>query len=269
MPTSDSKRPKIEITQLAKTFEQNHGRLLKVIDGLDLTVYEGEFVCLLGPSGCGKSTCLNMIGNVDMPTKGEIYINGELLQPGERPARVGFVFQSPRLIPWKAVLKNVRFSLESDGSIPKEEWNKRAERALELVGVADFKENWPNQLSGGMQTRVAIARALAINPEIILMDEPFSSLDEITGRRMRSELLSIWERLRPTVVFITHDMLEAVFLADRVVLLTPRPMKVYTSFAIDVPRPRSYSDEALFHVQKKVLESFEQMWRETETPSGG
>jgi ABC-type nitrate/sulfonate/bicarbonate transport system ATPase subunit len=262
-------RPKIEIRHLQKVFDQNIGSPLTVIEDLNLQVGEGEFVCLLGPSGCGKSTLLNMIGNVDTPTKGEIRINGELLRQGGKPARIGFVFQSPRLIPWKTAWSNVRFSLESDGSIPRAEWDGRVEKALDLVGVAGFKDAFPSQLSGGMQTRVAIARALAIGPEIILMDEPFSSLDEITGRRMRGELLAIWERVRPTVVFITHDMLEAVFLAEQVVLLTPRPMRVYATFPIEVPRPRSYVDEALFQVQREVLESFERMCAEAEMAHSG
>lgn len=257
-------QPKIEIRHLQKVFEQNNGPPLTVIQDLNLQVHEGEFLCLLGPSGCGKSTCLSMIGNVEPPTRGDILINGQRLQPGGKPARIGFVFQSPRLIPWKTAWSNVRFSLESDGNVPRRGWDDRVRNALELVGVGSFRDAYPNQLSGGMQTRVAIARALAIDPEIILMDEPFSSLDEITGRRMRSELLSIWERVRPTIVFITHDMLEAVYLAEKVVLLTPRPMRVYASLPIEVPRPRSYTDEALFQAQREVLEIFERMCEEAE-----
>jgi ABC-type nitrate/sulfonate/bicarbonate transport system ATPase subunit len=268
MTTAVTTQPKIAIRHLQKTFAQNNGAALTVIQDLNLDVAAGEFVCLLGPSGCGKSTLLSMIGNVDAPTKGEIYVNGELLRPGSTAPRIGFVFQSPRLVPWKTTWSNVRFSLETDGTIPRSEWDDRVGETLELVGVAGFKDAYPSQLSGGMQTRVAIARALAIRPEIILMDEPFSSLDEITGRRMRAELLDIWERVRPTVVFITHDMLEAVFLAERVVLLTPRPMSVYATFDIDVPRPRSYMDEALFEVQREVLATFERMCDEAEAPSG-
>jgi ABC-type nitrate/sulfonate/bicarbonate transport system ATPase subunit len=252
-------QPKIDIRHLAKSFPQSDGRSLAVIEDLNLQVAAGEFVSLLGPSGCGKSTALNMIGNIDPPTKGEIFVNGQALKLGSKAVRIGFVFQSPRLIPWKSIEKNVRFGLESDGTIPRDEWTDRVQAALELVGVADFRKAFPSQLSGGMQTRVAIARALAMDPEIILMDEPFSSLDEITGRRMRGELTAIWERLHPTIVFITHDMLEAVFLSQRVVLLTPRPMRVYTTFAIDAPRPRSYTDETLFRMQTEVLESFEGM----------
>jgi ABC-type nitrate/sulfonate/bicarbonate transport system ATPase subunit len=186
------------------------------------------------------------------------------VEPGDNRARIGFVFQSPRLIPWKTVAANVRFSLETDRSTPSSEWDRRVAEVLHLVGVGDFQHAYPNQLSGGMQTRVAIARALATEPEIILMDEPFSSLDEITGRRLRSELLSICDRLKPTVVFITHDMLEAVYLAERVVLLTPKPMSVYAEVPVSVPRPRSYTDESLFAVQKHVLARFEAMCDEAE-----
>jgi ABC-type nitrate/sulfonate/bicarbonate transport system ATPase subunit len=260
-------QPKISVRHLEKAFPRRDGQPLLVIQDLSLDVAPGEFLCLLGPSGCGKSTLLNMIGNVDQPTRGEVVVDGVPLRPGGATPRIGFVFQSPRLVPWKTTWSNVRFSLETDGTLPKAEWDDRVREALALVGVAGFETAYPSQLSGGMQTRVAIARALAIRPDIILMDEPFSSLDEITGRRMRAELLDIWERVRPTVVFITHDMLEAVFLAERVVLLTPRPMSVYATLTVDVPRPRSYMDEKLFDVQRTVLETFERMCAEAETPA--
>ncbi|MBI3078388.1 MAG: ABC transporter ATP-binding protein [Deltaproteobacteria bacterium] len=249
---------KIEVRGLAKSYTGPGGSLV-VFQDLGFTVKAGEFLCLLGPSGCGKSTCLNILGNVDEPTEGEVLINGRPLVRGVRSARTGFVFQAPRLIPWKSVGRNVQFSLESDATLPREAWAQQVQRVIELVGLKGFEHAFPNQLSGGMQTRAAIARALAIEPEILLMDEPFSNLDEITARRLRGELLGIWEKTGLTVVFVTHDLFEAVYLADRVVLLTSRPMRLYSEEIVDVPRPRSYSDDRLFEAQRRILQSFERL----------
>lgn len=247
---------KIEVRHLSKSYA-TAGSSLLIFQDLSFSVGAGEFLCLLGPSGCGKSTCLNILGNVDEPTGGEVLINERPLARKVRSARTGFVFQAPRLIPWKTVWKNVLFSLESDASLPRESWRAQAQRVIDLVGLKGFEHSFPNQLSGGMQTRAAIARALAVEPEILLMDEPFSNLDEITARRLRGELLGIWEKTGLTVVFVTHDLFEAVFLADRVILLTNRPMRLYAEEIVDVPRPRSYSDERLFEAQRWILQRFE------------
>ncbi|HLC25237.1 MAG TPA: ABC transporter ATP-binding protein [bacterium] len=245
---------KISLRNVRKDFRKGDGTDLTAIANLSFDVYEGEFLCLLGPSGCGKSTCLGLLGRIDTPSGGEIRFSGQ-----RDSYKIGFVFQSPRLLPWKTIWKNVRFSLESQKPFPRQEWNERAAKAIELVGLNGFEGCFPHQLSGGMQIRGAIARALALEPEVLLLDEPFSNLDEITAKKVRKELLSIWRRLGMTIVFITHDLHEAVFLADRILLLTPRPMSLFNEFMITVPRPRSYSEPDLFEAETQIARAFEAM----------
>jgi NitT/TauT family transport system ATP-binding protein len=194
-----------------------------------------EFVCLVGPSGCGKSTLLRLMAGLLQPTRGQVCLGG---QPLDGPRRqVGVVFQKANLMPWRSVRDNVVLPLELAG-VPREQALQRAEALIQLVGLAGFERARPRNLSGGMEQRVAIARALVHDPEILLLDEPFGALDAMTRERMSAELLRIWEASRKTVVMVTHNIQEAVFLADRVLVLTPRPGRVRAAFDIPLSRPR-------------------------------
>ncbi|MBP2303519.1 ABC transporter ATP-binding protein [Azospirillum picis] len=203
---------------------------------LALTARPGEFVALLGPSGCGKTTLLNLLSGFLPPDSGRITIDGETVTP-EMPA-LGYAFQSPQLFPWLNVLDNVRFGLRMAGRLPDTEQRDKAMAALALVGLEAAAGKFPHQLSGGMQQRVALARALVLEPRLLLMDEPFAALDAITRATLNEELLRLCGRLGQTVLFITHDVEEAVFLADRVVLLGIAPAGIHSELAIDLPRPR-------------------------------
>ena len=215
---------------------------MTVLDGVSLNIAHGEFVTLLGPSGCGKTTLLRMIGGLTEPTSGEIRISGRTSSEAQASKELGFVFQEPSLLPWRTVSRNVRLSLEvnrqnGSGGQP------RIDDLLRLVGLERYAEYYPNQLSGGMIQRVALARALAVGASLLLMDEPFGSLDEITRESMRYELLRVWELDRKTVVFVTHSIAEAVTLSDRVVTLSSQPGRVRAVTHIDLPRPRLRSME--------------------------
>ena len=244
--------PKITIRNLTKYHDQNDKRL-HVINDLSLSIGKGEFLSIVGPSGCGKSTLLSIIAGLEKKYSGTVDM--ESVPKG----RVSFVFQSPRLLPWHNVKNNVKFSLEATKVFPREKWEEKASHVLSIVGLLGFEKAYPNQLSGGMQTRVAIARALATEPEVLLMDEPFSSLDEITARSLRRELLSIWEKTGTTIVFVTHDINEAVFLADRILLLTARPARLHKEIAIDVKRPRTYTNPILVKYEAELLAALEEV----------
>ncbi|SMH61673.1 ABC transporter ATP-binding protein [Azospirillum agricola] len=207
-----------------------------VFRSLALSARPGEFVALLGPSGCGKTTLLNLLSGFLPPSSGRITIDGETVTP-EMPA-LGYVFQSPQLFPWLDVLDNVRFGLRMAGRLPDAEQRDKAMAALALVGLEAAAGKFPHQLSGGMQQRVALARALVLEPRLLLMDEPFAALDAITRATLNEELLRLCGRLGQTVLFITHDVEEAVFLADRVVLLDIAPAGIHSELAIDLRRPR-------------------------------
>ncbi|MCP1613304.1 NitT/TauT family transport system ATP-binding protein [Azospirillum lipoferum] len=209
---------------------------LPMFRSLTLSARPGEFVALLGPSGCGKTTLLNLLSGFLPPDSGRITIDGETVTP-EMPA-LGHVFQSPQLFPWLDVLDNVRFGLRMAGRLPDAEQRDKAMAVLSLVGLEAAAGKFPHQLSGGMQQRVALARALVLEPRLLLMDEPFAALDAITRATLNEELLRLCGRLGQTVLFITHDVEEAVFLADRVVLLGIAPAGIHSELAIDLPRPR-------------------------------
>lgn len=249
---------KIEVRDLTKRFRLADGTTLDVIGGLGCDVAEGEFVSILGPSGCGKSTFLNILAGIEEPSGGEILLDGKRLERGNSGARLGFVFQQPRLLNWRSVLHNVLLPLEHT-SLRREEQKALAQRYIELVRLGGFEDYYPLQLSGGMQQRVAIARGLVIDPEILLMDEPFSSLDELTARKMRAELVRIWQETKKTILFVTHDISEAVFLSNRLLVVTERPARVFESVPIDVGYPRNYDDDRLFELTKKVSRIFLRM----------
>jgi NitT/TauT family transport system ATP-binding protein len=227
----------IAVEHVSQSFDAGAVRT-EALQDVSLTIAAGEFVSLIGPSGCGKSTLLRIIGDLIAPTAGQVRVNGKSPREARLARDYGIVFQSPVLYDWRNVRRNVELPLEVMG-FPRREWSARAERLLHLVGLEEFRDHYPWQLSGGMQQRVSIARALAFSPPILLMDEPFGALDELTRERMNLELLAVWEQTHNTVVFVTHSIAEAVFLSSRVAILTPRPGRVERIVEIDLPRPRS------------------------------
>jgi NitT/TauT family transport system ATP-binding protein len=222
---------------------------------VSLQVAPGEFVCLIGPSGCGKTTLLRLIDGLLEPDGGEVLIDGRAqLEPGPH---LGFVFQSFRLLPWRTVRDNIQFPLEIQ-HLPADQRRERARRYLRLVGLEEFERSYPHELSGGMQQRVGLARALAMEPRILLMDEPFAALDEQTREFMQIELSRLWHQLGVAIVFVTHSLDEAVFLADRVVLIGPRPGTVAEVLRVDLPRPRWEYD---FRARSEFLELRGHLWQ--------
>jgi NitT/TauT family transport system ATP-binding protein len=230
--------PMVRIVAVDKTFTRGDHVLTKALEGIDLDVGQGEFVSLIGPSGCGKSTLLRIVGDLISPSTGTVMVNGKTAERARRDRDYGMVFQAPVLFDWRTVEDNVKLPLEilgQDGATR----TARAREMLELVELGDFLKHHPYQLSGGMQQRVAIARALAFQPSILLMDEPFGALDEMTRERMNSEVLRIWERTGTTILFVTHSIPEAVFLSSRVVVMSARPGRITKVIDIDLPRPRN------------------------------
>lgn len=214
------------------------GATTVALQGIDLRIGDREFVSLIGPSGCGKSTLLRLIADLTSPTSGEVTINGKAARKARLDRDYGMVFQAPVLFDWRTIDENVQLPLEVMG-LPRGERRRRSEEMLSLVELSDFGRHHPWQLSGGMQQRAAIARALAFEPKLLLMDEPFGALDEMTRERMNDELLRIWERTGTTVVFVTHSIPEAVFLSSRVVVMSARPGRITHTIEIDLPRPRN------------------------------
>ena len=252
-------RPVVEIAGVSKVFDGRPQRATRVeaLVGIDLSIAAGEFVSLIGPSGCGKSTLLRLIGDLTSPTSGTITVNGKPAERARRDRDYGMVFQAPILFDWRTVQGNVELPLEISGA-SKAQRQQRAIEHLRLVELSDFAGHYPWQLSGGMQQRVAIARALAVDPALLLMDEPFGALDEMTRERMNLELLKIWERTETTIVFVTHSIAEAVFLSTRVVVMSPRPGRISSIIDIDLPRERNVETRELeqyFHLVTAVREA--------------
>lgn len=243
------------IQDLCQSFTRDDGSTLMAIENLNLTVRDKEFVCILGPSGCGKTTLLRMIAGLDAAGSGKILLDGELIT-GPNP-KVGIVFQEYSLFPWRNMLDNVAFGLEMRG-IGRVERSRLAEQYLELVGLAQFAQSYPSELSGGMRQRVAVARALALDPVVLLMDEPFGALDAQTRNMLQHELLGIWEKTKKTIVFITHSVDEAVFLADRIIVLTPRPGRVCETIPLELPRPRDRTSIEFAKLRRYVLDLINQ-----------
>jgi NitT/TauT family transport system ATP-binding protein len=239
---------------VSKVFAQ--GRTV-ALEGIDLAIEPGEFVSLIGPSGCGKSTLLRLIGDLTAPTAGSIEVNGKPARRARLDRDYGMVFQAPVLMDWRTVAKNIELPLEVMG-FAREERQKRSGELLKLVELEGFAGRHPWQLSGGMQQRVAIARALAFDPKLLLMDEPFGALDEMTRERMNLELMQIWQRTRTTVVFVTHSIPEAVFLSTRVVVMSARPGRIAKIVDIDLPQPRNVEtreQERYFELVTEVREA--------------
>ncbi|KAB8143466.1 ABC transporter ATP-binding protein [Chloroflexia bacterium SDU3-3] len=239
----------LRVEGVSKQFVSRAG-LVTALEPTTLDIAAGEFVCLLGPSGCGKSTLLSIIAGLDAPTSGTIYANGQAIQ-GPGTERV-LLFQEAALFPWLDVQHNVEYGMRQLG-VPARERADRARELLGVVGLQGFERSYVHQLSGGMRQRAAIARALAINPSVLLMDEPFGALDALTRDRLHAELEAIWSSTRKTIVFVTHNVREAVALGDRVLVFSPRPGRVIADYRIDLPRTRSLEDPALAHKAAEIL----------------
>ncbi|MCR8643567.1 ABC transporter ATP-binding protein [Paenibacillus sp. N1-5-1-14] len=242
----------IRIRNVNKSFIQRDGTPFTAIDHVSLDIAKGEFVSLLGPSGCGKSTILNLVAGLEPYEEGEIEVNGSPVT-GPGPDRV-VVFQEHALFPWLTVQENVAFGLKQKG-IGKKERNEIAMEHMRTVHLSKFADRYPHELSGGMKQRAAIARALAMDPDILLMDEPFAALDEQTRIILHKELEQIWLQTQKTILFITHNIREAVTLSDRVVVMSTRPGKIKKEFAVQAARPRNQKDTVLHHVENAILET--------------
>ncbi|HEU4327332.1 MAG TPA: ABC transporter ATP-binding protein [Roseiflexaceae bacterium] len=257
-PPMPSVEPIITFDRVSKVYESGNVRVTALQD-VTLSIGTGEFIALIGPSGCGKSTLMRLVGDLAEPSVGTITVKGKDPRQARIDRDYGIVFQAPVLYEWRTVRKNVELPLEVMGH-PTEARRQRAETMLRLVGLADFGDAYPWQLSGGMQQRVSIARALAFSPSILLMDEPFGALDEITRERMQAELLNIWGSAdqATTVIFVTHSISEAVFLSDRVVVMSPRPGRIANVVTVDLPRPRDIATREsprFFELVTQVRES--------------
>ncbi|MEA2076008.1 MAG: ABC transporter ATP-binding protein [Euryarchaeota archaeon] len=240
---------KLELHNVTKAFQSEEGEI-KALEDVNIEVKPNEFLCIIGPSGCGKTTLLRMIAGLDYPSSGEIILDGKEVK-GPSPDR-GMVFQEFSLFPWRTVIKNVTFGLEIL-EVDKHEQYKIAERYIELVGLTGFENRYPHELSGGMKQRVAIARALATDPAILLMDEPFGSVDAQTRNILQEELLEIWKRTNKTVLFVTHSVDEAVYLADRVAVMSTRPGCLIKCLDNAIPRPRKRTSMEVNEFREKLL----------------
>ncbi|HUY86893.1 MAG TPA: ABC transporter ATP-binding protein [Acidimicrobiales bacterium] len=233
-----SPRPKIELRNLSMVYEDRiSGRKVEAIKNVNLDIYENDFAVIIGPNGCGKSTLLSIMAGLLKPTTGEVIIGGKT-RPG--PRDVALMFQDSLLLPWRNVSKNIEFGLEPR-HLSKEERASRVEKYLKLVRLEEFADAYPSQLSGGMKQRVALCRSLAMETDIVLMDEPFGALDEQTRIMLADELVNIWRSVKRTVVFVTHSLSEAVYLAERIVVMSSRPGMVKAILDVDIPRPRTFA----------------------------
>ena len=248
-------RPIIEIRNLTKEFiaDAAAGGSTLALDSVDLSINPSEFISVIGPRGCGKTTLLRIVAGLIPYDSGEVLVSGKPVT-GPGPDRA-MVFQSFALLPWASVLENVAFGLETRG-VGRKEREEMAQRLIKTVGLQGFEKRLPRHLSGGMQQRVGLARALAVDPDVLLMDEPFGAIDEQTRRIMQEELLRIWEYRRKTVMFVTHSMEEAVFLADRIVLMSPRPGRIQEIIDVPLPRPRGRDTER----SREFTDVKEQLW---------
>lgn len=241
--------PAIEFRNISKYYENLEGEETTALKQINLTVKDGEFICILGPSGCGKSTLLEIAAGLMPHYDGEILLDGRLVSGTSRD--IGVVFQDSSLFPWRSVSKNIEFGLEiaNDDKI---ERAQKVEKAIESVGLNGFENKYPHQLSGGMRQRAGIARTLVNNPECILMDEPFSAVDHLTRLTLQEEIVRIWQKEQKTIIFITHDVSEAVYLATRIVLLTPRPGKIQKIFDVPMDRPRNRNNPSFLDIIEKI-----------------
>lgn len=239
----------LDIKNVFKLFSVD-GKEMEALRDISLSIKDNEFICFIGPSGCGKTTLLRIIAGLEEPSSGGVYLSGKLIR-GPGPER-GMVFQEYSLFPWRTVLDNVAFGLELKG-VRKAERREKARQYLKMVGLERFEERYPHELSGGMKQRVAIARALVNEPHALLMDEPFGALDAQTRNIMQSELLRIWEEEKKTIVFVTHSVDEAIYLADRIVIMSARPGRIKDIIEVDIPRPRNRTSLEVNEIRDRIL----------------
>jgi sulfonate transport system ATP-binding protein len=246
----------LELERLGKTYPNG----VHAVDGVSFSLDPGEIVAIVGGSGCGKSTLLRAISGLDTPSQGRVLLDGEpVTQPHEK---IGIIFQEPRLLPWLTVAGNVGFGLENR---PRAERNERVATALARVGLTEKANMWPRELSGGQAQRVAIARALVPRPEVLLLDEPFSALDAFTRADLQDHLLDLWADLRPTLILVTHDVDEAVVLADRIMVMRPRPGRIFEEIEAELPRPRDRQSAAFDFVKRRVLAALDRSLQRAKT----
>ena len=246
MPPSEQPKAKIEVKNLTKKF----GDLL-VLDHINFNIQKGEMVAIVGPTGCGKTTFLNCMSKLTDTTEGDIFIDGVPADPVKH--NLAFVFQEPTALPWRTVAENVVYGMEVKG-VPEKERKERLDTILNLVGLKDTADLYPNQVSASMMQRIAVARAFAVNPDLLLMDEPYGQLDVKLRFYLEDELVKLWQTLNSTVLFITHNIEEAVYVADRILVLTPKPTTVRAEVIVDLPRPRDFLDPKFVEIRRQVTE---------------
>jgi NitT/TauT family transport system ATP-binding protein len=248
--------PIIQVRDVSKRFTHGGDPEFTALDRVSVDVYEGEFLAIVGPSGCGKSTLLHVMAGLKRPDGGAVIVDGKETT-GTTPSTLGYLFQEDTVLPWFSVERNIALGLGYRG-VPADEARRRTEWALQVSGLTEFRRSYPHQLSGGMRRRVALMMTLVVDPKILLMDEPFGALDTHTKTRMHASLLEIWEKTRQTIVFVTHDLMEAITLSDRVVIMSARPGRVKAAYPIRIPRPR---DVIKMKDSEEYLEDFREIWR--------
>lgn len=246
METDSGRRTKIEVKDLTKQFGD-----LVVLDNINFQVAEGEFLAIVGPTGCGKTTFLNCLSKLIQSSAGDIYIDGTVANP--RRHNISFVFQEPTCMPWRTVRQNVAYGMEVK-KVPKEELEQKLEAILKLVGLTDTADLFPNQVSASMMQRIAVARAFAVNPDLLLMDEPYGQLDVKLRFYLEDELIKLWKTLKSTVIFVTHNIEEAVYVAERILVLSNKPTKIKAEVPVNLPHPRHMLDPEFVEIRKRVTE---------------
>jgi len=244
--TQDGQRIKVEVKHLTKYFGDLH-----VLDDISFNIRQGEFLCVVGPTGCGKTTFLNLLTRIYSPTMGDLFIDGQSADPKKH--NLAFVFQEPSAFPWMTVEKNLRFGLEIK-KLPKKEIDHRVEMIIKLLGLQEFRDCYPHQLSVSSEQRIIIGRAFAMNPDLLLMDEPYGQLDIKLRYYLEDELIRLWKELGSTVLFITHNIEEAVYLAERILILSPKPATIKEEVLVDLPRPRQFDAPEFVKIRDYVTE---------------
>lgn len=246
MTDCQNQQPKIRVADLTKKYGD-----LVVLDKINFDIKQGELVAIVGPTGCGKTTFLNCMSKLAPTTSGDIFIDGVPADPTKH--NLAFVFQEPTALPWRTVADNVVYGMEVKG-VPEKEKKERLEYILNLVGLKDTADLYPNQISASMMQRIAVARAFAVNPDLLLMDEPYGQLDVKLRFYLEDELVKLWQTLKSTVLFITHNIEEAVYVAERIIVLTPKPTKVRAEVVVDLPRPRNFMDPKFIEIRRHVTD---------------